>query len=193
MVSFSASLLDKTSNPTWNCEWAVFGAWYIKYTSLCSHLPLSGIAIFRLLFYLRCSQSYILTYTSSGSICCPAFLLQYHQICHPTLLWSVAPLSLLPSWRKSYKHLLFLFLAWISFHCFWMSWPAVDQNLHWSLALPEGESTLLDNLEHAAAVMCLVHYNTSGGLVSRWRSCQSTQEHHYFKRGSLPTLELQTP
>lgn len=50
-----------------------------------------------------------------------------------------------------------------------MSWPAVDQNLHWCLALSGGESTVLDNLEHAAAaaIMCLVHYNTTGALVAR--------------------------
>lgn len=93
ILSFPASLLDKTSNPTWNCKCAVFGTCYIKYTSLCSLLPLSGIAIFRQLFYLWWSQSYILTCISSGGICCSAFLLHYHEICHPALFWSVTPLS----------------------------------------------------------------------------------------------------
>lgn len=74
IVCFPASLLDKTSNPTWNCKCAVFGTCYIKYTSLCSLLPLSEIAIFGQLFYLWWSQTYILTYTHSGGICISAAL-----------------------------------------------------------------------------------------------------------------------
>lgn len=132
IVSFSASLLDKTSNPIWNCWCVVFGACCIKYTSLCSLLPLLGIVIFRLLFYLWWSQKLHLNlYKLWWHMLLSSSAAASWNLSSSSVLLICTPLSLLPSMEKLMRTLLLsLFLAWIFFHCSWMSWPAVDEYLH---------------------------------------------------------------
>lgn len=105
IVSFSASLLTKLLIPSETASVLCLGP-------ATSNPHLSALSFLsQELLFLDCFsicdgiKSYILTYTSSGGICCSALLLQYHEICHPDLFfWSVTPLSLLPLRRNSCKH-----------------------------------------------------------------------------------------
>lgn len=120
IVSFSASLLDKTSNPIWNCWCVVFGACYIKYTSLCSLLPLSGIVIFRLLFYLWWSQKLHLNLYKLWRhmlLCSSAAVSR--NLSSSSILLICNPLVITALMEKFMQTLLlFLFLAWVFFSLF---------------------------------------------------------------------------